>query len=466
MVIAYVSEGASGATNRTRINQAIDKANLVDGKADQSALAAEISSRQNGDNNLQGQINLRSTVAALNAEEQARQNADAGLQGQISQRVTLAQLASESGVRAAGDAACMDAVASEAQMRTAVIAAEAQARIAGDAVRATYAEMAAHPGRPGANPNLYTTQTIGSRASLPNWTEVTRGRDGDVAVIDGAAVIAAKDAFVVEPGRIVKVRYALRRAVNATAMIGNTVHLGIQWLDRDFQPVPGAGAVTIIEAIEITSSDGLQSREYNISLDGVGENVVAAPPLGAVFGRRFIRNFADGRLHVALLWSWDATDSVDFSAGALDFAGSLSALNYRVETVEQDMNMRAVMRLGDGTAPNGAAAAIFEAAGRYWSVTSTTDVGGYDMTRQFGFDPVDGRHFVTGGLKSSGQIDHQGNVAINGALTVNSRHVIRWVPVPATSASPGSQGDAARSSTHFYVCVATNTWRRVALSNW
>ena len=41
---------------------------------------------------------------------------------------------------------------------------------------------------------------------------------------------------------------------------------------------------------------------------------------------------------------------------------------------------------------------------------------------------------------------------------------VNLVPVPTTSASNGTAGQVAASATFLYLCVATNTWRRVALS--
>ena len=38
--------------------------------------------------------------------------------------------------------------------------------------------------------------------------------------------------------------------------------------------------------------------------------------------------------------------------------------------------------------------------------------------------------------------------------------------VPATAAAAGIAGQLAYSSTHIYMCVATNTWKRVAISTW
>lgn len=42
--------------------------------------------------------------------------------------------------------------------------------------------------------------------------------------------------------------------------------------------------------------------------------------------------------------------------------------------------------------------------------------------------------------------------------------IVNWQPVPATATSTGTAGMIAYSSTHLYVCVSTNVWRRVAIS--
>lgn len=54
----------------------------------------------------------------------------------------------------------------------------------------------------------------------------------------------------------------------------------------------------------------------------------------------------------------------------------------------------------------------------------------------------------------------------NGTLFVNKHTEDIWQGVPATSSSTGSKGDNAFDSNYFYVCVATNTWKRVALTSW
>ncbi len=42
----------------------------------------------------------------------------------------------------------------------------------------------------------------------------------------------------------------------------------------------------------------------------------------------------------------------------------------------------------------------------------------------------------------------------------------QWVSPPATATSAGTAGQMAYAAPYLYVCVDTNTWRRVALSTW
>lgn len=39
-----------------------------------------------------------------------------------------------------------------------------------------------------------------------------------------------------------------------------------------------------------------------------------------------------------------------------------------------------------------------------------------------------------------------------------------WQSVPATATSPGTPGQVAYDSTHFYVCVSANVWVRTTLA--
>lgn len=41
---------------------------------------------------------------------------------------------------------------------------------------------------------------------------------------------------------------------------------------------------------------------------------------------------------------------------------------------------------------------------------------------------------------------------------------VNLVPVPATATSSGAAGQVAADASFFYLCVADNVWRRVAIS--
>jgi hypothetical protein len=55
---------------------------------------------------------------------------------------------------------------------------------------------------------------------------------------------------------------------------------------------------------------------------------------------------------------------------------------------------------------------------------------------------------------------------LNTALDYLDTKVGPWVAVPSTATSTGTAGQLAYASGFLYVCVATNTWKRVALSSW
>ncbi len=55
---------------------------------------------------------------------------------------------------------------------------------------------------------------------------------------------------------------------------------------------------------------------------------------------------------------------------------------------------------------------------------------------------------------------------LTGSPVLNGSPVVSSVAVPATSASTGGVGQIAGDNNFLYVCVATNNWRRVALTTW
>lgn len=43
---------------------------------------------------------------------------------------------------------------------------------------------------------------------------------------------------------------------------------------------------------------------------------------------------------------------------------------------------------------------------------------------------------------------------------------VATVQVPASATAVGKQGQIAQDGSYLYICTATNTWKRVAISTW
>ncbi len=54
----------------------------------------------------------------------------------------------------------------------------------------------------------------------------------------------------------------------------------------------------------------------------------------------------------------------------------------------------------------------------------------------------------------------------SGLIPATDGTPIAWVSAPSTASSAGTAGQAAYDGSYFYLCIATNTWIRGALSTW
>lgn len=91
-------------------------------------------------------------------------------------------------------------------------------------------------------------------------------------------------------------------------------------------------------------------------------------------------------------------------------------------------------------------------------------------------DRLDGNKFkiidTTGGKTPLTIVPNTGNVGIGttiptALLDVNSDILrLRTAKTPATAGAAGNTGDICWDANYVYVCVATNTWKRAAISAW
>ena len=60
-----------------------------------------------------------------------------------------------------------------------------------------------------------------------------------------------------------------------------------------------------------------------------------------------------------------------------------------------------------------------------------------------------------------------GTTAPTEKLDINSDKIrLRTSNTPSSASSTGAKGEICYDANYIYVCTATNTWKRVALSTW
>jgi len=77
---------------------------------------------------------------------------------------------------------------------------------------------------------------------------------------------------------------------------------------------------------------------------------------------------------------------------------------------------------------------------------------------------VTGTTDITGATNSTGNIT--GNLTGNVTGDVTGNVTIPASTAPASASDNGQPGQIAWDANFIYVCVATNTWKRAALSSW
>jgi hypothetical protein len=73
---------------------------------------------------------------------------------------------------------------------------------------------------------------------------------------------------------------------------------------------------------------------------------------------------------------------------------------------------------------------------------------------------------ANGGTGATNQAGARSAIGLGAAWLTNATAPLQWVPVPAATNSAGDPGQVAYTNNHFYICVATNAWRRVQLGTW
>jgi hypothetical protein len=74
---------------------------------------------------------------------------------------------------------------------------------------------------------------------------------------------------------------------------------------------------------------------------------------------------------------------------------------------------------------------------------------------------------LNGNLTQTGNITQTGNLSVTGVITaVSDVFRVEFTRTPSSATDTGTQGWWAWDGLYIYVCTATNTWKRVAISTW
>jgi hypothetical protein len=168
--------------------------------------------------------------------------------------------------------------------------------------------------------------------------------------------------------------------------------------------------------------------------------------------------------------------------GAAVFNESGADVDFRIES---DTNTHALFLQGsNGAVSVGTSAGLGQflserPAGAGWALAGKSagiaNEGGlfFDATNNGELVARNASGTVNVSLKSNGNSYlNGGNVGIltsspTNALDVNSDSIrVRTSQTPATASATGNQGEIAWDAGYIYICVATNTWKRVAISTW
>ncbi|SOC45774.1 parallel beta helix pectate lyase-like protein, partial [Rhizobium subbaraonis] len=282
MAIAPITVGDVDSINK--INQAIEKANLVDGKAEQAA------------------VDAKASQTALDAEVSARTSAVTALQAQVNAK------ASKSALDTTNAAVATKASQADLDMTAADVG-------------------AGNWSRPGEAGRLWTQQVEGNPGQTPPLptSMVAVDSEGSVVRVTGAKTVGPIRATRIEPGRIYRVRFVVRRRENPADPSSHTVRLAVRWLARGKGALSTAmGIVQDIAALTVAGGRTEISAVIARSA-GVGVNLVA--PSGAVYFRPFVQTYGDdGVTDIEVVDVVDITDAVSVPVDVGQFESRVEAL--------------------------------------------------------------------------------------------------------------------------------------------
>jgi hypothetical protein len=175
--------------------------------------------------------------------------------------------------------------------------------------------------RPGDNPAIFAHDLEGAPSSLapvdPNLSVVSL--NGRAYPLVGASTIASREAVYYDRSRVYAVRVIYARVSDPIDRAGDSVRVGIKWLDQNYVSI---GRDTIINTHVAKSLDGI--RTVVAQIKGM---MGASPHDGAVYFKVYVQTAGtDGITNVLEIVVQDITDASTYSPDLTVLGGRISSL--------------------------------------------------------------------------------------------------------------------------------------------
>lgn len=217
-----------------------------------------------------------------------------------------------------------------------------------------------------------------------------------------------------------------------------------------------AGAPVLFNGVLGTPSSGTVTNLTGTASININGTVGATTPAAGTFTTLSAAG-AGSTINVLGNTSSNSTPQLRIHNAATEANGALSGMTFRINSTDY---------ADIASQPNG-------------GVFSDGSAGFYLISR----DATDSMKFVTGAYNntpamsiapgSTGGVTLAGNLTVSGTGTqsiggVASRLVLQGGTgdTPASAAAAGTAGSIVWDANYIYVCVATNTWKRVAIATW
>lgn len=293
--------------------------------------------------------------------------------------------------------------------------------------------------------------TSGANLVIDN-NEIMARNNGAVSALSINA-----DGGTVTFGGAVSVTGAVTATGSIIGALGRIDVPGDYWSAGDFYDVGGYGHLSSDGgfAVSLTSNgyrdtDGLWVSQSAASGSG-GASSISLQPDGTIVFRSQTSKATEDAHVITAIGTWTpstftvATSDLVLSAGDLTLSsGALVVNSGTTDTAAtfRSSDAAAYIKLEDDTTTTGSTSVALGAIGDDLLLRA----GGANHLR----------------LYSTGALIHSG-----GDLTVSVGDIIVTTPTtPASASATGTVGTIAWDSDYMYVCVATDTWKRVAIATW